>query len=412
MSDTASPTSPAGAVTKRLPFVVPLLALGTFLMCTTEYIIAGLLPQMAHSFDVGLAQAGLLITAFATGMVIGAPVMALATVRLPRRRTLLWALGIFAAGHVVAALSASFAVMLAARVLTALATGAFWSVASIIATTAAGPEAQTRALGVMMSGVGMATIAGVPLGALAGQAIGWRGAFWALAILTLVTAVVIGRFAPADETQTATSAAAQLRALGSSRLWAMLGATVLVVGGYMATFSYISPLLMQRAGFPGWAIPLALIAYGAGSLIGTNVSGRFADRRPFATFITAAIGATLVMALLVPLSVNSPATIVLLVLLGVTGMAVPPITIALAVRFASAAPTVAAGLSVSAFNAGIAAGAWIAGIALDSSGPTGPAMTGAVMAGMGVIPLTLLAIRIRAARRMRRTGQRPATVCA
>src|SRR3954464_7856964 len=225
----------------KLPFVVPLLALGTFLMCTTEFLIAGLLPQMADDFGVRPSQIGLLITAFAIGMIVGAPVMAVATLRLPKRATLVLALATFAAGHVIAALSGSFALLLAARVLTAVVTGAFWSVASVVATRAAGPDASSRALGVMGTGVALATVLGVPLGSLAGDHLGWRGAFWAIAALAAVAAVVIGRFAPKDVQGETPSVRAELRALRNARLWLMLGATVLVMGGCMGTFSYISP---------------------------------------------------------------------------------------------------------------------------------------------------------------------------
>src|SRR4051794_8022638 len=172
-----------------LPPVVPLLALGTFLMCTTEFLIAGLLPQMAQDFGVRPSHVGLLITAFALGMIVGAPVMAVATLRLPKRATLVLALAVFAAGHVIAALSGSFAILLAARVLTAVVTGAFWSVASVVATQAAGPDARSRALGVMGSGVALATVLGVPLGSLAGGHLRWRGAFLALAPPPAVTPV-------------------------------------------------------------------------------------------------------------------------------------------------------------------------------------------------------------------------------
>src|SRR3954467_9871354 len=167
-------------------------------MCTTEFMIAGLLPQMAADFGVRPSQIGLLITAFAIGMIVGAPVMALVTLRLPKRLTLVLALAVFAGGHAVAALSGSFALLLAARVLTAVVTGAFWSVASVVATQAAGPVARLRALGVMGSGVALATVLGVPLGSVAGEHLGWRGAFWAIAALAGVAAVVIGRFAPKD----------------------------------------------------------------------------------------------------------------------------------------------------------------------------------------------------------------------
>src|SRR5215218_2314892 len=140
----------------KLPPVVPLLALGTFLMCTTEFMIAGLLPQMADDFGVRASQIGMLITAFAIGMIVGAPVMAVATLRLPKRATLVLALATFAAGHLVAALSGSFSLLVGARVLTAVVTGAFWSVGSVVATRAAGPDASSRALGLMGSGVALA----------------------------------------------------------------------------------------------------------------------------------------------------------------------------------------------------------------------------------------------------------------
>jgi predicted MFS family arabinose efflux permease len=159
----------------RQPGQDHLLALGTFLKITVEYLVAGLVQELADDLHVSLARVGLLITAFAICMIVGSPVMALATLRLPRRATLVLALLVFAAGHIIAALSSDFAIVLIARVVTALAAGAFWSVASVVATHAAGPANSSRALGVMMSGVGLATVVGVPLGAFAGQLLGWRG---------------------------------------------------------------------------------------------------------------------------------------------------------------------------------------------------------------------------------------------
>src|SRR3954449_3960407 len=226
-SDPGSMATTVRAPRTKLPPVVPMLALGTFLMCTTEFMIAGLLPQMAADFGVRPSQIGLLITAFAIGMIVGAPVMAVATLRLPKRATLVLALTTFAAGHVIAALSGSFGLLLAARVLTAVVTGTFWSVASAVATRAAGPHAGSRALGVMGSGVALATVVGVPLGSLAGEHLGWRGAFWALAALAVVAAAVIGRFTPRERRGAAVSVRSEFRTLRSVRLWLVLGGTVL-----------------------------------------------------------------------------------------------------------------------------------------------------------------------------------------
>jgi DHA1 family inner membrane transport protein len=390
---TTSITSAAPA-RQRLPLVVPLLALGTFLMITTEYIVAGLLQEFADDLQVSPAQVGLLITAFAIGMIVGSPLMALATLRLPRRATLMLALLVFAAGHILAALSNDFATVLIARVVTALASGAFWSVASVVATQAAGPANSSRALGVMMSGVGLATVAGVPLGSFAGQLLGWRGTFWALAAVAVLAAPVIARFTPADGAPSAPSVRSELRAITNRRMAILVVATVLATGGYMTTFSYVSPLATDRAGIPSWAVPLMFVVFGLGAILGTNLAGRFADQRPIATFMTATAGTVVLMVLLVPLSTNAAVTFVLMFLLGVAGMGIPPVGTGLAVRYASAAPTLAAAISVSSFNGGTAIGTWLGASALESSlGVVGPLAVAIIMAVLGLLTLLAMALR-------------------
>ncbi|WP_406445398.1 MFS transporter [Streptomyces sp. NBC_00631] len=377
----------------RLPFVVPLLALGTFVMVTSEFIIAALLPEVSADLGVSVSTAGLLITAFAVGMIVGAPTISIATLRLPRRSTLVLALAVFAVGHVIAALSSSFPIVLVARVIIALATGTFLSVGSVVATSAAGEAAASRAMGVMMSGMSLAIVAGVPLGSWVGQAIGWRGTFWALAALAGVAALFIGRFIPAAErAEVAPSVRSQLAVLRHGCMWLVLAATALVTGGFMAAYSYISPLLTERTGIPEGAVPLVLVGFGVGALLGTNITGRLGDRKPLATFLTTSVASVLVLLLLIPLSTSPVATVVLVVLLGVTGLGITSIATPLAVRFGHSSPALAAALTVSAFNAGIALVSWLAGTTLDTSlGVTGPEVVGAVMAGLGLIPLLVLA---------------------
>jgi predicted MFS family arabinose efflux permease len=377
---------------QRLPFVVPLLALGTFLMITTEYLVAGLLQELAGDLNVSVARVGLLITAFAVGMIVGSPVMAMATLRLPRRATLVLALLIFAAGHIFAAWSSDFGTVLVARVLTALAAGAFWSVAAVVATQAAGPANSSRALGVMMSGVGLATVAGVPLGAFAGQLLGWRGTFSALAVLAILAALVIGRFTPAYRDRATPSIRAELRAVANRRMAVLVIATILATGGYMTAFSYLSPLATGRAGLPAWAVPLMFVAFGLGAIIGTNLAGRFADKRPITTFITATAGTVVLMAMLVPLSVNAYATFALTFLLGLAGMGIPPVSTGLAVRFAHGAPMLAAAISVSAFNGGTAIGTWAGGAVLETMGLIGPLAVAIIMAVFGLLTLLAMAL--------------------
>lgn len=367
--------SPSGdrATRRGLPRVVYVLAAGTFLMGTTEFMIAGLLPQISRGLHVSEGHSGLLITAFAIGMIIGSPVMALVTRRLPRRLTLTLALVVFASGHVVAGLSSSFTVLLGARVLTALATGAFWAVAAVVASNATGPDARSRAIGVVIGGLTMANVVGVPVGTFAGQIAGWRGPFWALAALSLAAAAVIGRLIPTEEAQPLTPVRTELAAVRDRRLWLALSASAFIMGGVLATYSYVTPLLTRHAGIPGGDVPLVLVGFGVGALVGTTIGGRLGDRKPLITTIVAASATTLVLLALVLLSATPTVAIALVFLMGLTGFAVNPVVTALAVRFAGPAATLAAALSTSAFNFGIAAGSSLAGVALGSSlGETGP----------------------------------------
>ncbi|MET7683288.1 MFS transporter [Streptomyces sp. NPDC005423] len=383
----------AGTPQGRLPFVVWVLAVGTFLMGTTEFVIAGLLPEIAGDLGVGVSHAGLLITAFAVGMIVGGPTMALATLRLPRRLTLVLALTVFALGHVVAALSSSFTVVLAARVVTALATGAFWAVGFVIATAAAGPARATRAVGVLMGGLTLANVVGVPIGSFVGRYTGWRGPFWALAVLAALAAVFIGRFVPDAGRSAEVSVRAEARALRQGRLWLALAAAVLIMGGVLATYTYITPLLTDRAGIPAGAVPLVLIVFGLGALGGTAIGGRLGDRRPLATTLTAAVVTALALFLLIPLSTAPVTAVALVFLMALAGFTVNPVVTSLAVRFAGDAPTLTSALTTSAYNTGIAAGSALAATALDTSlGLTGPALVGAVSAALTLLPLIALAL--------------------
>ncbi|MEU9853513.1 MFS transporter [Streptomyces sp. NPDC047974] len=386
---------PSAASTRagRLPLVVWVLAAGTFLMGTTEFAIAGLLPQIAGDLGVGLSHAGLLITAFAIGMIVGGPAMALATLRMPRRLTLIAALAVFALGHAVGALGSSFHVVLAARVATALATGAFWAVGFVIVTSAAGPARAARSVGVMMGGLTLANVIGVPIGSFVGQYTGWRGPFWALALLAALAAVFVGRFIPPTKQGTGISVRAELRALRQGRLWLALAAAALIMGGVLATYTYLTPLLTDRAGIPAGAVPLVLLVFGLGALGGTAIGGRLGDRHPMATTLTAAAVTALALLALIPLSTGPVTAVALVFLMALAGFTVNPVVTSLAVRFADDAPTLTSALTTSAYNTGIAAGSALAGTAMNTSlGLTGPALIGTVSAALTLLPLIALTL--------------------
>jgi DHA1 family inner membrane transport protein len=387
----AAPAATAAAA--RLPLVTYVLTAGTFLMGTTEFVIAGLLPEMAADFTTTVAHAGLAITVFAVGMILGAPSMALATLRLPRRLTLTLALAVFALGHVVVALTSSFGVLLGARFLTAVATGAFWAVASVVAAQAAGPAGSSRALGLVLGGGMLANVLGVPLGSFAGQVVGWRGTFWALAILALLGAVAVSRLVPGEPPhRAAPSVRAELAVLRSGRLWLVLATCAMITGGVLSIYSYIAPVLTERAGLPARTIPLALMAFGIAALAGSIVGGRLGGARPYATtFVTAAV-TVLASAGIGAFSGAPVALLALFTLLGLVGLSANPILVSLAVRFGGAAPTLAAAMPTAIFNLGTAVGTGITAAALESPlGTLAPAVVGTVASVLIFLPLGALA---------------------
>jgi len=382
-----------GGTAVRLPFLVYVLAVGTFLMLTTEVVVAGLLPEIAGDLGVSVAQAGLLITVFAAGMIVGSPTMALLTRRMPARMTLVLALAVFAVGHVVVALGSSFPLLLGARFVTAWATGAFWSVASVVATRAAGPSAGARALGLVGAGGMLANVVGVPLGAFAGQLTGWRGPFWALAVLALAAVPLIARQVPDDDGGKPASLRSELAALRSGRLWLVLVACATTTGGVLSVYSYISPLLTDRAGIAVGLVPLVFLGFGVGSLIGTIYGGRLGDVRPHATTIGVAATTTVVLGAIWLLSAHAVPTVLLVAVLGLVGLSANPVLSALAVRYAGVAPTLGVAMSVAAYNLGTAVGSWLAGLTLSSAlGATGPALVGTVIASLTLIPAAALAL--------------------
>lgn len=393
-SDSSPPTSATGP---RLPLVAYILALGTFLMLTTEFVVAGILPEVAEALSVSLAEAGNLITVFAVGMIVGAPLMTALTLRLSKRLTLVLALVVFVVGHVVVALGSDLTVLLAARFVTALAAGAFWAVSAVVATQAAGPGAGARALGVVSAGGALATVLGVPIGAFIAQGVGWRGTFWALAgagaVATVFVAALVPRDAPSGRQATLCD---QGRGLASSSLWLALLACATTTGGVVAAYSYVSPLLTDQAGVPTWSVPLVLTGFGVGLFVGTLLAGRWGDAHPGAvTIATPTVSALLLVA--ISLTSDAPWRMtVLVVALGLFGLSANGVLIHLAVQHAGPAAGFGSALAVSAFNLGTAIGTPIGGAMLATSlGTRGPAALGAGIVIMTLVPTIVLAVRRR-----------------
>jgi DHA1 family inner membrane transport protein len=240
----------------------------------------------------------------------------------------------------------------------------------------------------------LANVVGVPLGAFAGQLAGWRGPFWVLAALALAAAVLIVRHVPHDGAhEEVGSLRSELAALRSGRLWLVLAACATTTGGVLSAYSYISPLLADRAGITTGLVPLVLVGFGVGSLIGTVLGGRLGDVRPHATTIVVAAVTAVVLLGICLLSTHTVPAVVLVVLLGLFGLSANPVLSSLAVRFGGAAPTLVVAMSVSAYNVGTAVGSGIAGATLSSSlGAAGPAVVGTGIATLTLIPAVVIAL--------------------
>jgi predicted MFS family arabinose efflux permease len=378
-----------------LPRLVYVLAVGIFLMGTTEFMLAGMLPEVADDLGVDISRAGMLITAFAVGMIAGPPVMAVATLKLPARATLVGALTVFAIGHVVAALSDSFLTVAVARVITALATGTFWATGAVVATAVAGSHASARALAVMSGGLSLAVVAGVPLGTFAGLLTGWRAPFWMLAALAMIVAVAVARLAPAaiHGRSAKASARREVSAVRPWRVWVVLAAIVLAQAGFLGTYSFVTPLLTDRAGVPVSLVPVVLVGFGIGALVGTMVGGRFGDRHPLATIAVAVSSSSIAMLALAATGSHAAITVLLIVLLGAFGLGANPVLIAQTLGQAGEGSMLASSLATAAFNLGTAGGSALAAAALSTSlGLAGPAVFGAAITGSALAPLAILAV--------------------
>jgi DHA1 family chloramphenicol resistance protein-like MFS transporter len=376
---------------ERIPKVVPVLALSIFALGTSEFMIAGLLTQLAADLRVGIPEAGYLISAFAVGMIVGAPAMAVLTLRLPRRTTLLAALAVFVLGHVVGALAQDYAVLVVARVVTAVATGAFWAVAAVVSVSAVGPRLRARALAVLLGGLTVANVAGVPLGTLMGQEFGWRSAFWAVAALAAVGAVGVFLSVPERTSDApAPRLAAELAAFRRGRLWLALGTTALYQSAMIGAFSYIAPLLTDVTGLDEAWVPGVLLGFGIGSLAGVVVGGRLADPYPWPTLFCGLAAAGTLLGL-IALFAQVPVVVVgLVVLLGAVAFIAGAPLNARVFALAGSAPTLASATNTSAFNVGNSLGPALGGLAIAGGfGLTAPAWLGVLLAagavGVGVV---------------------------
>ncbi|WP_152362785.1 Cmx/CmrA family chloramphenicol efflux MFS transporter [Microlunatus speluncae] len=386
-----------------MPRAVYVLGLAIFAQGTSELMLAGLLPELSTDLGVSIPAAGLLISAFALGMLVGAPLLAVLTARRSRQATLLILLAIFVLAHLVAALTSDYGVLLATRVVAAFVYAGFWTVASVAAVGLAGPAARGRAMSIVAGGLTVATVVGLPAGTALAQHLGWRAAFWAVAVLSAAAMIMIVRSIPGGRPAETGSLRDELTAIRNPRLWLAYAITAVSTAALLATFSYLAPLLIEATGVPASWVPLILGLYGVGSVIGIAVGGRFADRRPFATLAIAIAGVAVWSAALAIMTGSMVIAIPAIVLLGAFGFASNPAINARVFGLAGRAPTLAAAFNISAFNLGITLGPYLGGRVLEAgAGYSFVAVTGALLA---VLALGLVALAHRTEPRRRAAGR-------
>ncbi|PRZ40788.1 DHA1 family chloramphenicol resistance protein-like MFS transporter [Antricoccus suffuscus] len=354
----------------RIPPAVFALAAGVVAVGTSEFLVAGLLPQIASDTAVSIPQAGALISAFAIGMVLGAPIMAVATLRLPRKATLFAMLGVFVAAHALSLVVTSFTMLVILRVIAAAATGGYWAVAAVTAVKASPVEVRARALAMLVGGLTIANVAGVPLGTLLGQHLGWRSAFLAVGLLALAAAVALALWVPRASTAEASEPIPEVRselvAFRRGRLWLALGATAAFQLAVMAIFSYISPILTELTGVRESVVPVFLALFGVGSLGGVWLGGRLADRYPWRTLLGALSGLAVVLVATFLVVRSTPLMYVAVFAFGVTAFTAAAPLNARVFSLAGSAPTLASSVNVSAFNVGNTLGPALGGWAIGA----------------------------------------------
>ncbi|RBM06243.1 MFS transporter [Streptomyces sp. PT12] len=367
-----------------MPIPLFALMLCVFGVGTSEYVVAGILPGIADDLGVGISAAGLLVTAYAMGVVIGGPIVTLTTGRVPRKTLLLLLMGVFILGNVVAALAPTYWVAVVARVFAALIHSTFVAVGITLA-VAMVPEGKAGSAVARVSlGLNLATVLGVPLGTFIGERHGWRATFWAVAAITAGATLLVAAVVRPAATAPDGGGVAELRVLGVRRVRMAILMTVLGSAGFGTVFTYISPLLTDVTGFSENAVAVLLIVFGVGSVVGTILGGRLADRSLMPSLCLLLAALTLILVLFGAIAPVRWVTAVAVFVFGAASFSIIPGLQARILSAAAGAPTLALAVNISAFQLANAGGSWLGGVVLDNAGLRWIALAGACVTLCGL----------------------------
>ncbi|MBN9257747.1 MULTISPECIES: MFS transporter [unclassified Mesorhizobium] len=380
-----------------MPIALYALAAGAFGIGVTEFVIMGLLLDVSADLGVSISAAGLLISGYALGVVVGAPLLGALTGRLPRKTLLLALMVVFTLGNLACALAPDYWTLMAARVLTAFAHASFFGVGSVVATGLVAPNRKASAIALMFTGLTVANILGVPFGTWLGQAYGWRSTFLAVTLVGILAFIVIALLVPRDEPAISTaedSAEGTLAVLGRRTVLLGLLTTVLSWVGVFAAFTYLAPILTRVSGFSEAAVSPILLVFGAGLIAGNLLGGRLADRHLVPTVVGTLIALSVVLFAMTAAIHQPVAAVIAVGLLGAVAFAtVAPLQMWVLEKASGAGQGLASSFNIAAFNLGNAIGAWLGGFVIDH----GPGL-GAVTLVAGLVPLAALAVALLALR--------------
>ncbi|BCW69813.1 MFS transporter [Arthrobacter sp. NicSoilB8] len=395
-----------------MPVGLIALALGGFGIGLTEFVIMGLLPQVAADFHVTEATAGWLISGYALAVVVGALGLTAAVTRFERKPVLAVLMMLFIAGNLVSALAPDYSIMMIGRIIAALAHGAFFGIGAVVAASMVAPNKKAGAIAIMFTGLTAANVLGVPFGTMLGQAAGWRSTFWAITVIGVLALAGILTLVPKTESGDAAAGSAsgglrgELRAFRSGQVWLSILVTILGYGGMFGAFTYIAFTLTEVTGFSATTVPWLLILFGVGLFVGNTIGGKAADKNVDRTLLVVLAVLVVVLVVFALTAGNQPMTIASMVLLGGFGFATVPGLQMRVMKYASSAPTLASGANIGAFNVGNALGAWMGGVTITA----GLGYTSPIWAGAGITLLGLAVMAFAAAAARKHDAGRPADV--
>ncbi|MET7519422.1 MFS transporter [Streptomyces sp. NPDC005480] len=386
-----------------MPLALLALAIGAFGIGTTEFVIMGVLPQVAGDFGVTIPTAGWLVTGYALGVVFGAPLLTMLGTKVSRKKMLMFLMGLFIVGNLLSAFAPSFGVMLIGRIIASLAHGAFFGIGSVVAADLVAPEKKASAISLMFMGLTIANIVGVPLGTYIGQSAGWRVTFTIVAALGVIGLLGVAKLVPeTGKPPAGETVRNEFAAFKNVQVWLAMAMTVLGYGGVFAAITYITPMMTEVTGYTEGAVTWLLVLFGIGMFLGNLLGGKFADRALMPMLFTTLGALSLALLLFTATAHNKVLAAITLTLIGALGFATVPPLQKWVLDQASDAPTLASAANIGAFNLGNALAAWLGGTVIAAGlGYTSPNWVGALLSGTALLLSFLAAFLDRRTRRAR-----------